>query len=216
MGCFVKMTGRFAVDAALKTLGEKRLLKDLFPAILPIFKEKFRKIEFSLATGQDDVMTPLAYNDRWSEHLAPDGSSYYYDCAAGQSFWSCPSSLQAAVQRSDNPEFCPFSLSGPVKRLGEAVLRLETLDEATRERLLFVGHLPITWTNQSLHAYFSCFGAVPKTWLQLDEVERTRCWGWVLMDSAENAEAAQLAMDGFFIEDRRLAVERARVCLLKQ
>lgn len=79
------------------------------------------------------------------------------------------------------------------------------------EKRLFVGNLPYSLTDADLESTFSEYGTVVSANVIRDrETGRSRGFGFVEMDTEEEAEAAQGGADGMEIEGRAIRVNEAR------
>ena len=76
---------------------------------------------------------------------------------------------------------------------------------------LFVGNLSFNTTENDLQDAFSAFGTVTETDLMMDRMtNRPRGFGFVTMNSAEEAQKAMEAMNGKEMDGRALTVNIAR------
>lgn len=76
---------------------------------------------------------------------------------------------------------------------------------------IFVGNLPYTTQDQDLEEWFSAHGAVRSAKVIMDrETQRSRGFGFVEMDDANEANAAIEALDGQDMGGRPLRVNEAR------
>ncbi len=79
------------------------------------------------------------------------------------------------------------------------------------EKRLFVGNLPYSMTDADLENTFSEYGTVVSAQVIRDrDTGRSRGFGFVEMDTEDEAMAAQQAADGLEIEGRRLRVNEAQ------
>jgi len=79
------------------------------------------------------------------------------------------------------------------------------------EKRLFVGNLPYSMTDAELESTFSEYGTVVSAQVIRDrDTGRSRGFGFVEMDTEDEAMAAQQAADGLEIEGRRLRVNEAQ------
>ncbi|CAD7968573.1 unnamed protein product [Amoebophrya sp. A120] len=128
---FVKLSSRFAVQQA----AAKFKLGNSF--CFPV-------------NPQNDFKTPLIYNAQWSEHIAPDGTSYYYDCFNGESTWALPPVLGMLSHAAQDPnhaslkkvQLSPATLINP-RNNSELGLNAQF-------RSLFVFGIPVTWSAITL------------------------------------------------------------------
>lgn len=212
---FVKYTGRFAAsDAVSAYSGQGKLTKEVFPLLAQAgMVQTGGRVRIHYCNPQGDYLCPLSHDDKWSEHLAPDGSSYYYDCENGVSQWPCPVVLRAAAARAGDPRRCPFPAAGPIASLGNPVLlpHSDTNIRGSRSQLLFVAQLPYSWSPRHIREIFSSAGLVQNIWLQRDNGDRSRGYGWVLMASEEEAANAVATLDCWYGEERTICVERVRL-----
>lgn len=75
---------------------------------------------------------------------------------------------------------------------------------------LFVGGLPWATDDSGLRAVFERFGTVRDSVVVKDrDTGRSRGFGFVEFEAAEDAESAQRAMDGGDVEGRRVSVDFA-------
>jgi len=76
---------------------------------------------------------------------------------------------------------------------------------------LFVGKLSFTTTDDSLSALFAEYGKVLSANVATDrDTNRSRGFGFVEMESEEDAKKAIAALDGQSFEDRVISVDVAR------
>ncbi|MGH8952462.1 MAG: RNA recognition motif domain-containing protein [Acidimicrobiia bacterium] len=76
---------------------------------------------------------------------------------------------------------------------------------------LFVGNLPFTASSPDLEELFTAYGAVTRAQVITDrDTGRSRGFGFVEMDSAEDAQKAIDALDGSDFEGRQIKVNVAR------
>ncbi len=76
---------------------------------------------------------------------------------------------------------------------------------------IYVGNLPFSTTSESLNTLFSRFGTVGSANVATDrDTGRSRGFGFVEMDSAEEAKRAIEELDGTDIDGRRVTVNEAR------
>ena len=76
---------------------------------------------------------------------------------------------------------------------------------------LFVGNLPFTTSSPDLEQLFSPYGAVSRAQVITDrDTGRSRGFGFVEMDSADDAQKAIDALDGSDIDGRQIKVNVAR------
>ena len=76
---------------------------------------------------------------------------------------------------------------------------------------LFVGNIAFATTQNTLEDAFAQFGAVIDTHLMMDrETGRPRGFGFVTMETAEQAQAAIEGMNGKELDGRALTVNVAR------
>jgi RNA recognition motif-containing protein len=76
---------------------------------------------------------------------------------------------------------------------------------------IYVGNLPFSTTSESLNTLFSRFGTVGSANVATDrETGRSRGFGFVEMDNAEEAKRAIEELDGTDIDGRRVTVNEAR------
>ena len=76
---------------------------------------------------------------------------------------------------------------------------------------IYVGNLPFSTTSESLNTLFSRFGTVGSANVATDrETGRSRGFGFVEMDDAEEAKRAIQELDGTDIDGRRVTVNEAR------
>ena len=79
------------------------------------------------------------------------------------------------------------------------------------EKRLFVGNLPYSMTDADLESTFSEYGTVVSATVVRDrDTGRSRGFGFVEMDTEDEAQAAQQATDGLEVEGRRLRVNEAQ------
>ena len=79
------------------------------------------------------------------------------------------------------------------------------------EKRLFVGNLPYSMSDADLEGAFAEHGQVVSAVVIRDrETGRSRGFGFVEMDTDEEAEAAQKALDGTEFDGRRLRVNAAQ------
>jgi cold-inducible RNA-binding protein len=79
------------------------------------------------------------------------------------------------------------------------------------EKRLFVGNLPYSMSDADLEKAFSDHGHVVSSVVIRDrETGRSRGFGFVEMESGEEAELAQRALDGLEVEGRKLRVNAAQ------
>ena len=76
---------------------------------------------------------------------------------------------------------------------------------------IYVGNLPFSVNNAELEGLFTEHGAVSSAQVIMDrETGRSRGFGFVEMDSSDEARAAIEALDGADVGGRRLKVNEAR------
>jgi RNA recognition motif-containing protein len=76
---------------------------------------------------------------------------------------------------------------------------------------LFVGNLPFTTSSPDLEQLFSPYGAVSRAQVITDrDTGRSRGFGFVEMDSADEAQKAIDALDGSDFSGRQIKVNVAR------
>lgn len=80
------------------------------------------------------------------------------------------------------------------------------------KKRLYVGNLPYSLRSDDLKQLFSSFGNVADAVVMMEPGSRDRSkgFGFVTMDSAEDAEKAAAAMNGKEIEGRTLVCNIAR------
>ena len=79
------------------------------------------------------------------------------------------------------------------------------------EKRLFVGNLPFSMTDADLETTFSEYGTVASATVIRDrDTGRSRGFGFVEMDTEDEAKAAQQGTDGLEVEGRRLRVNEAQ------
>jgi len=79
------------------------------------------------------------------------------------------------------------------------------------EKRLFVGNLPYSMTDADLETTFSEFGTVVSATVIRDrDTGRSRGFGFVEMDTEDEAMAAQQGVDGLEVEGRKLRVNEAQ------
>ncbi len=79
------------------------------------------------------------------------------------------------------------------------------------EKRLFVGNLPFSMTDADLETTFSEYGTVVSATVIRDrDTGRSRGFGFVEMDTEDEAKAAQQGTDGLEVEGRRLRVNEAQ------
>jgi RNA recognition motif-containing protein len=74
---------------------------------------------------------------------------------------------------------------------------------------LFVGGLSFSTTNERLRETFATLGSVQSAQVVMGPDGRSRGFGFVEMDSLEEAEAAIRALDRSTLDGRTITVERA-------
>lgn len=76
---------------------------------------------------------------------------------------------------------------------------------------IYVGNLPFSVTDESLEKMFAEYGAVSSAKVISDrDTGRSRGFGFVEMSSADDADKAISAIDGFETDGRTLTVNEAR------
>jgi RNA recognition motif-containing protein len=76
---------------------------------------------------------------------------------------------------------------------------------------IYVGNLPYSVTDSSLRSNFAEFGDVSSAKVMMDrETGNSKGFGFVEMDSAENAQAAITALHGMSVQGRSIVVTLAR------
>lgn len=76
---------------------------------------------------------------------------------------------------------------------------------------IYVGNLPYSATDSALRDLFSQFGAVSKTNVISDrDTGRSKGFGFVEMENAEDGERAIRELDGNDLDGRNLKVNEAR------
>eukprot|EP00392_Amoebophrya_sp_AT5.2_P017876 g18298.t1 len=106
---FVKFSSRHAVSQAVRELSQ-------MPAL------NWRAFH---GNPQGDWKTPLIHNELWSEHLAPDGTSYYYDCEHAESSWGLPAVL--GMQSHQAQDVNHMERPGGVRKVTKKTHGLERL-----------------------------------------------------------------------------------------
>lgn len=80
-----------------------------------------------------------------------------------------------------------------------------------QENKLYVGGIPYSSTNEDLKSYFSQAGQVKDAVIIMDKMTgRSKGFGFVEMESAEDAQKAIQMFDGKDYEGRKLTVNVAR------
>jgi RNA recognition motif-containing protein len=76
---------------------------------------------------------------------------------------------------------------------------------------IYVGNLPYSITDQDLEAMFSEYGQVSSASIIMDrETNRSKGFGFIVMDDQSSAESAIKAFDGAECGGRNLRVNEAR------
>jgi RNA recognition motif-containing protein len=76
---------------------------------------------------------------------------------------------------------------------------------------IYVGNLPYSTGNDELREIFSKFGAVKSAKVIIDrETDRSKGFGFVEMESSEDASEAITSLDGNEVNGRKLKVNEAR------
>ncbi|MCK6454800.1 MAG: RNA-binding protein, partial [Alphaproteobacteria bacterium] len=76
---------------------------------------------------------------------------------------------------------------------------------------LFVGNLPHAHTSKELETMFAPFGTVKSAQVIVDRMTgQSRGFGFVEMETPEQAEAAKAALNGSVVGGRTLTVNEAR------
>ena len=76
---------------------------------------------------------------------------------------------------------------------------------------IYVGNLPYSVRDEDLNQQFAAFGNVNSAKVMMDrETGRSKGFGFVEMDSAENAQAAIRSLNGHSVDGRALVVNEAR------
>lgn len=76
---------------------------------------------------------------------------------------------------------------------------------------IYVGNLPYSVTDSSLESNFAEFGSVSSAKVMMDrETGRSKGFGFVVMASAEVAQAAITALHGMSVDGRTIVVNHAR------
>ena len=76
---------------------------------------------------------------------------------------------------------------------------------------IYVGNLPYSVRDDDLQQQFAAFGTVNSAKVMMDrETGRSKGFGFVEMDSAENAQAAIRSLNGHSVDGRALVVNEAR------
>lgn len=76
---------------------------------------------------------------------------------------------------------------------------------------IYVGNLAYSTTSKDLEELFARHGAVDRAQVVMDrDTGRSRGFGFVEMPSAQEAEAAIEALNGYELGGRRLTVNKAR------
>jgi len=95
--------------------------------------------------------------------------------------------------------------AGPTRTDG-----LATNEEIEMANKLFVGGLSWDTTDEGLHEAFSQFGVVTEAKVVMDrETGRSRGFGFVTMDGAEETKTAMTEMDGANLDGRAIRVNEA-------
>ncbi len=80
---------------------------------------------------------------------------------------------------------------------------------------IYVGNLPYSVTDASLHSNFAEFGGVSSAKVMMDrETGRSKGFGFVEMANADVAQAAIKALHGMSVDGRSIVVKRESTCLL--
>lgn len=76
---------------------------------------------------------------------------------------------------------------------------------------IFVGNLPFSCDDETLHSHFAAIGEVSSARVMSDrETGRSRGFGFVEMADADQARSAIEQLDGQEIDGRRISVSEAR------
>ena len=81
-----------------------------------------------------------------------------------------------------------------------------------QNKRLYVGNLPYSLRTPDLRQLFSSFGTVLDAVVMMEpgDSDRSKGFGFVTMNSAEDAEKAALAMNGKEVESRELVCNVAK------
>ena len=76
---------------------------------------------------------------------------------------------------------------------------------------LYVGGLPYKWTDEDLTKLFEEFGKVVSAVIIMDKFSnRSKGFGFVELDSKEEADAAVAKLNGSELDGRKITVDHAR------
>lgn len=190
---FVRYDNRMSVTHACEGLDDAHCA-EIWPE-LPLDTPR-QALVVGKANPQGDMNTTLVHNDRWSEHAAPDGTSYYYDLQSMRSQWECPPHLRVASNRAQEEMKSRMISMSP-----------EPVPPINPEKLLFIAHIPKSWTQSFLIETFSSFGRVTGNLLQRDTEDVSRGFGYIGFVTPEEAAAAQRGLHGHYTQNRLLHVE---------
>ena len=76
---------------------------------------------------------------------------------------------------------------------------------------IYIGNLPYSVRDDDLQQQFGAYGTVNSAKVMMDrETGRSKGFGFVEMDTAENAQAAIRGLNGYTVDGRALVVNEAR------
>lgn len=86
------------------------------------------------------------------------------------------------------------------------------MDESNNKKKLYVGSLPFSTTEEELHEAFTAYGNVVSARIVVDRSNdnASKGFGFVEMESAEDAKKAAEALNGSILNGRTLIVNEAR------
>ncbi|CAD7939031.1 unnamed protein product [Amoebophrya sp. A25] len=200
---FVKLHSRHAVSAAVRGMNGLPL-SELFPEMTGRQKKLLSStaIRVCRATGQADFKTPTIYNPQWSEHISPDGTSYYYDCWSAESTWTLPPVLGIQANHA-------LSADHPTMRRHGRILDASSIEiEGAEKQSVFVCCLPLSWSAATLRNRAQMFGQVVKAVVQRDEYEQSCLFGYIVLTTAEDAERCARELHNRFEDGKTLIAEK--------
>jgi RNA recognition motif-containing protein len=98
-----------------------------------------------------------------------------------------------------------------IPAFGSGWEKLGFLPDITMSAKIFVGNLSFNTTENDLQDMFAAHGTVVETNLMMDRLSgRPRGFGFVTMSTAQEAEAAIVALNGTTVDGRALTVNAAK------
>ena len=110
-----------------------------------------------------------------------------------------------------HPFSCQASRRAQLSPHGTLFVRTTPQKGSSMSSKIYVGNLPYSVTDASLHSNFSEFGGVSSAKVMMDrETGRSKGFGFVEMANAEVAQAAISGLHGMSVDGRTIVVNLAR------